>query len=85
MKPWKIRYALLTNTTPRWTQPISLYLLERIGSSGNVWLICRPALDPEQETEPRLQLPGATEEDELLCFERVDFSTLKPEDELPPG
>ena len=23
-KPWELRYVLLTNTTPRWTQPVSL-------------------------------------------------------------
>ena len=84
-KPWELRYVQLSNTTPRWTQPVSLYLLERIGSSGKVWLVCRPALDPEQETEPRLQMPGATEEDEFLCFERVDFSTLNAGDEFPLG
>ena len=84
-KPWELRYVRLSNTTPRWTQPVSLYLLERIGSSGKVWLVCRPALDPEQETEPRLQMPGATEEDEFLCFERVDFSTLNAGDEFPLG
>ena len=38
-KPWELRYVLLTNTTLRWTQPIALYLLERIGSSGKVWLV----------------------------------------------
>ena len=84
-KPWELRYALLTNTTPRWTQPVSIYLLERIGSSGKVWLVCRPALDPEQETEPRFQLPGMTEDDEFICFERVDFGTLQPGDEFPLG
>ena len=84
-KPWELRYVQLSNTTPRWTQPVSLYLLERIGSSGKVWLVCRPALDPEQETEPWLQMPGATEEDEFLCFERVDFSTLNAGDEFPLG
>ena len=84
-EPWELRYVQLSNTTPRWTQPVSLYLLERIGSSGKVWLVCRPALDPEQETEPRLQMPGATEEDEFLCFERVDFSTLNAGDEFPLG
>ena len=84
-KPWELRYALQTNTTPRWTQPVSMYLLERIGSSGKVWLVCRPALDPEQETEPRFQLPGMTEDDEFICFERVDFGTLQPGDEFPLG
>jgi len=84
-KPWELRYVLLSNTTPRWTQPVSIYLLERIGSSGKVWLVCRPALDPEQETEPRFQLPGATEDDEYMCFERVDFSTLRAEDDFPLG
>ena len=84
-KPWELRYVLLSNTTPRWTQPVSIYLLERIGSSGKVWLVCRPALDPEQETEPRFQLPGATEDDEYICFERVDFSTLRAEDDFPLG
>ena len=84
-KPWELRYVLLSNTTPRWTQPLSVYLLERIGSSGKVWLVCRPALDPEQETEPRFQLPGATEDDEYICFERVDFSTLRAEDDFPLG
>ena len=84
-KPWELRYVLLTNTTPRWTQPIALYLLERIGSSGKVWLVCRPALDPEQETEQRFQLPGMTEDDEFICFERVDFSTLQPNAEYPLG
>ena len=59
-----------------------MYLLERIGSSGKVWLVCRPALDPEQETEPRFQLPGMTEDDEFICFERVDFGTLQPGDEF---
>ena len=62
-----------------------MYLLERIGSSGKVWLVCRPALDPEQETEPRFQLPGMTEDDEFICFERVDFGTLQPGDEFPLG
>ena len=71
-KPWELRYVLLSNTMLRWTQPVSVYLLERIGSSGKVWLVCRPALDPEQETEPRFQLPGAPE-DEYICFEQVDF------------
>ena len=84
-KPWELRYVLLSNTTPRWTQPVSVYLLERIGSSGKVWLVCRPALDPEQETEPRFQLPGATEDDEYICFEQVDFSTLRAEDDFPLG
>ena len=84
-KPWELRYVLLSNTTPRWTQPVSVYLLERIGSSGKVWLVCRPALDPEQETEPRFQLPGATEDDEYICFERVDFSTLRAGDDFPLG
>ena len=62
-----------------------MYLLERIGSSGKVWLVCRPALDPEQETEPRFQLPGMTEDDKFICFERVDFGTLQPGDEFPLG
>ena len=84
-KPWELRYVLLTNTTPRWTQPIALYLLERIGSSGKVWLVCRPALDPEQETEQRFQPPGMTEDDEFICFERADFGTLPPGDEFPLG
>ena len=84
-KPWELRYVLLSNTTPQWTQPVSVYLLERIGSSGKVWLVCRPALDPEQETEPRFQLPGSTEDDEYICFEQVDFSTLRAEDDFPLG
>ena len=83
-KPWELRYVLLSNTMLRWMQPVSVYLLERIGSSGKVWLVCRPALDPEQETEPRFQLPGATE-DEYICFEQVDFSTLRAEDDFPLG
>ena len=81
-KPWELRYALLSNTTPRWTQPLSMYLLERIGSSGKIWLVCRPALDPKQETEVIFQHPG---EAEHVCFEHVDFSTLQAGDEFLLG
>ena len=81
-KPWELRYALLSNTTPRWTQPLSMYLLERIGSSVKIWLVCRSALDPEQETEAIFQHPG---EAEHACFEHVDFSTLQAGDEFPLG
>ena len=79
-KPWELRYALLTNTTPPWTQPVSMYLLERIGGSQHIWLVCRSALIEEQQTEERLQLP---EEAEYMCFEHVDFSQLQPSDEFP--
>ena len=68
-------------TLPSWTQPVSLYLLERI-EGDKVWLICRPALDSSQESEPQFQLPG---EEECICFERVDFSTLNSGDEFPLG
>ena len=51
-KPADLRYV----TLPKWTQPVSLYLLERI-EGDKVWLICRPALDSSQESEPQLQLP----------------------------
>ena len=67
-KPADLRYV----TLPTWTQPVSLYLLERI-EGDKVWLICRPALDSSQETEPQFQLP---DEEETICFERVDVSTL---------
>ena len=80
-KPLDLRYITLTNTEPPWTQPVSLYLLERI-EGDKIWLICRPALDFDQETLPRFQLPG---EEESICFEHVDFSTLKTGDEFPLG
>ena len=80
-KPLQLRYVTLTNTEPPWTQPVSLYLLERI-EGDKIWLICRPALDFDQETLPRFQLPG---EEESICFEHVDFSTLKTGDEFPLG
>ena len=76
-KPADLRYV----TLPTWTQPVSLYLLERI-EGDKVWLICRPALDSSQETEPQCQLP---DEEEAICFERVDFSTLSSGDEHPLG
>ena len=66
-KPLDLRYITLTNTEPPWTQPVSLYLLERI-EGDKIWLICRPALDFDQETLPRFQLPG---EEESICFEHV--------------
>ena len=78
-KPADLGYVTLTNTTPAWAQPVSLYLLERI-EGDKVWLICRPALDSSQETEPQFQLP---DEEESICFERVDFSTLNAGDEYP--
>ena len=80
-KPLDLRYITLTNTEPPWTQPVSLYLFERI-EVDKIWLICRPALDFDQETLPRFQLPG---EEEFICFEQVDFSTLKTGDEFPLG
>ena len=76
-KPADLRYV----TLPSWTQPVSLYLLERI-EGDKVWLICRPALDSAQESEPQFQLP---DEEECICFERVDFSTLNSGDEFPLG
>ena len=76
-KPADLRYV----TLPTWTQPVSLYLLERI-EGDKVWFICRPALDSSQETEPQFQLP---DEEEGICFERVDFSTLSSGDEHPLG
>ena len=42
-------------------------------------------MDPEQETEPRFQLPGMTEDDEFICFERVNFRALQPNAEYPLG
>ena len=59
-KPLQLRYVTLTNTEPPWTQPVSLYLLERI-ESDKIWLVWRPALDLEQETLPQFQLPGEEE------------------------
>ena len=72
-KPTQLLYVLLKYTTPAWTQPVSIYLLERV-DGDKVWLACRPALDLEQETLPRFQLQG---EEECVCFEHVDFSKLQ--------
>ena len=74
-KPADLRYVKLTSTG--WTQPVSLYLLERI-EGDRVWLVCRPALDAPQEDLPTFQVAG---EEEKICFEHVDFSALNPGDE----
>ena len=78
-KPADLRYVKLTTTG--WTQPVSLYLLERI-EGDRVWLVCRPALDAPQEDLPTFQVAG---EEEKICFEHVDFSALNPGDEHPLG
>ena len=78
-KPADLRYVKLTSTG--WTQPVSLYLLERI-EGDKVWLVCRPALDAPQEDLPTFQVAG---EEEKICFEHVDFSALNPGDEHPLG
>ena len=78
-KPADLRYVKLTTTG--WTQPVSLYLLERI-EGDRVWLVCRPALDAPQEDLPTFQIAG---EEEKICFEHVDFSALNPGDEHPLG
>ena len=67
----------LKYTSPPWTQPVPIYLLERV-DGDKVWLACRPALDLEQETLPRFQLQG---EEEYICFEHVDFTKLETGDD----
>ena len=78
-KPAQLRYVLLKHTPSAWIQPVSIYLLER---GDKVWLTCRPALDLEQETLPRFQLPG---EEEYICFEHVDFTKLETGDDTYLG
>ena len=80
-KPAQLRDVFLKYTTPAWTQPVSIYLLERV-DGDKVWLACRPALDLEQETSPRFQLPG---EEEFICFEHVEFSKLHTGDDTCLG
>ena len=80
-KPAQLRYVFLKYTTPAGTQPVSIYLLERV-DGDKVWLACRPALDLEQETLPRFQLQGV---EEYICFEHVDFTKLETGDDTYLG
>ena len=56
-----------------WTQPTSLYLVEK-GPRSNLWLIARPALIPTQEDKSTVPVSIPEAGGEKVVYERVVLS-----------
>ena len=74
----QLRYAHFVD----WEVPVSFYYVERV--SANKWVIARPQCHPSEEDAPEEHQVQVGSNEEVIVFERMDFSFVKKQPQPAP-